>query len=111
MRNRYGIEICRCCASCKHRKVTNEGRMCRKTEDGVESWHLCSRWDMHENLQNAGEGGGKVKKLQYLNYFRQTWLQQREELVAGRMLPTQALSKEEIRKKFNELYGSEFINI
>ena len=111
MRNRYGIEICRCCASCKYREVKNEGRMCSKAKAEVESWHLCRQWDVHPKLQNAGEGNGKVKSLVYLNYFRERYLQQIDEFVAGKILPTQRLSREEIRKEFSELYGSIYINI
>lgn len=111
MRNRYGIEICKCCASCKFRKVVNEGRMCSKAKVLVESWHLCSGWDIHEKLQNAGDGRGKVKSLAYMNYCRDRYLQQREELIDGKILPTQVKPVEEIRKEFSELYGSIYINI
>ena len=71
MRNRYGIEICRCCASCKYREVKNEGRMCSKAKAEVESWHICRQWDVHPKLQNVGEGNGKVKSLMYLNLITQ----------------------------------------
>ena len=111
MRNRYGIEICRCCASCKNRMVINDGRMCSKTDYEVASWHLCTQWDIHPRLQNAGEGNGKVKSLSYLNYFRERYLQQIDECISGKILPTQRLSREEIRKEFSELHGSIYINI
>ncbi len=111
MRNRYGIEICRCCASCKNRMVTNDGRMCSKIDYEVASWQYCSQWDVHPKLQNAGEGNGKVKSLVYLNYFRERYLLQIDEFLAGKILPTQRLSREEIRKEFSELYGSIYINI
>ena len=111
MRNRYGMEIRRCCASCKYRMVNNEGRMCSKTNFEVASWHLCTQWDIHPKLQNAGEGNGKVKSLDYLNYHREKYLQQREDFYERKILATQIMSTEQIRKEYTELHGSIFINI
>ncbi len=85
--------------------------MCSKAKAEVESWHLCRQWDVHPKLQNAGEGSGKVKSLAYMNYCRDRYLQQREELIAGNILPTQVKPVEEIRKEFSELHGSIYINI
>ena len=111
MRNRYGIEICRCCASCKNRMVTNDGRMCSKIDYEVASWQYCSQWEMHPKLQNAGEGNGKVKSLDYLNYHREKYLHQREDYYESKILATQIMSTEQIRKEYTEQKGSIYINI
>jgi hypothetical protein len=39
------------------------------------------------------------------------WIKQRNDLEAGRIDPTKLQSVEQIRKEYNELHGSEFINI
>lgn len=111
MRNRYGMEIRRCCASCKYRKITNDGRMCSKIDYEVASWQYCSQWEMHPKLQNAGEGNGKVKSLDYLNYHREKYLQQREDYYESKILATQIMSTEQIRKEYTEQKGSIYINI
>ena len=78
--------------------------MCSKIDYEVASWQYCSQWEMHPKLQNAGEGNGKVKSLDYLNYHREKYLQQREDYY-------QIMSTEQIRKEYTEQKGSIYINI
>ncbi len=111
MRNRYGVEVRLACCSCQHRTITNDGRMCRQAKTLVESSHYCGHWQMHPKLQNAGEGSGQVKRLAYLDYFRKQSLRQREDLIDGKILPTQMRSAEQIRKEYTEQNGSVYINI
>lgn len=111
MRNRNGIEIKECCASCKHRCLDNDGRSCSLTKVPVASGYRCEKWTMHKRLQNAGNSGGKVKSWHYLHFFMERWTQQREAYEAGRIEVTGLLSAEDIRKEYREQHGSEFIHI
>lgn len=112
MKNKYGIKIKKCCGSCLLRQIKNEeGRICKLSGESVKGSFLCENWVMHHRLENAGMGGGNVKSLKYLNYYRERWLKQQEDLVAKRITADAFVSAADIRKEFNELYGSEFINI
>lgn len=69
--NKYGIPIVKCCASCKHHSYNGDDRkrLCLQTGKTHHSSYLCgSGWRLAENLENAGRGGGKVKKRAYLQY-------------------------------------------
>jgi len=70
-KNKYNINIVMCCASCRHHMVKGEDnvRMCKKYHMANESDYLCtSGWEMDPSLDNAGKGGGKVKRGEYLRY-------------------------------------------
>ena len=111
MRNKYDIEIQKLCGSCRQREIKSpEGRVCRLSGEPVECGFLCEHWEMHPKLQNAGRGGGKVKSLKYLNYYRERWLKQKEDLMTKRITADVFASAEDIRKQYNEQHGSEFIN-
>lgn len=67
--NPYGVKIVKCCASCSHKKFDKGSmRVCVRGFGAVRSSFLCPEWQMHDNLRNAGKGGGKVKKIEYLHY-------------------------------------------
>ena len=87
------------------------GRVCSLTGETVECGGLCEGWVLSPKLQNAGRGGGKVKSLKYLNYYRERWLKQQEDLMTKRITADALVSAADIRREFNELYGSEYINI
>ena len=112
MRNRNGIEIKKCCASCRFRQISSEkGRFCKKHKKTVKAGWLCKDWEMNPDLEHAGDSGGQVKCTKYLDYYRKRWLEQREAVITGNMKPEDMLTTEQIRKEYNEQYGSEFINI
>ena len=70
MRNKNGIEINECCASCEFKKIdSNQGRMCLKKHKGVGRKGWCEAWTISKGMQNAGNGGGKVKSLGYLKFL------------------------------------------
>ena len=104
MRNRNGIEIKECCASCRFRQISSEkGRFCKKHQKKVKAgWH-CKDWDISEGLQHAGDSGGRVKSPEYLKFL----VEIREREMEGEN-PCGSRTAKEI---YNELYGSEFINI
>ena len=112
MRNRNGIEIKKCCASCRFRQINSQrGRHCTEHKMKMEAGWLCKDWDMSPDLEHAGDSGGQVKCTKYLDYYRKRWLEQREAYEAGRLKAEDMLTAEQIRKEYNEQYGSEFINI
>lgn len=62
-RNKFGIEINICCASCQFKgfhKKTGQ-RICLITEQPVDSKDICDEWHLSQGLENAGVGGGTVK--------------------------------------------------
>lgn len=67
-RNRFGIEINICCASCQFKdfdKKTGE-RICSLSGGMVESTAICDDWHLSQGLENAGAGGGTVKSYEHL---------------------------------------------
>ena len=67
-KNKFGIEINICCASCQFRDFDNKTgkRICSLTEQQVESKNICDDWHLSQGLENAGAGGGTVKSYQHL---------------------------------------------
>lgn len=60
--NDYFIKVKRCCASCKFKYITEEGeRLCTWSWKTVEAHERCCRWEMANELQNAGMSGGVVR--------------------------------------------------
>lgn len=75
--NMYDVTIVKCCASCKNcaydtksAGATNVLRICNKGEGIVKGSSYCKEWAMREGLNNAGKGGGKVKKPAYIDFLR-----------------------------------------
>ena len=61
MKNQYHIEIKKCCASCQHREVQNDGtRLCKKVGLIVEQKFKCRQWQMSDGLKKAGHQTGAV---------------------------------------------------
>ncbi len=72
VKNKYGISIVKCCASCKHHDSKGEDkvRYCKKGYGKHYLDYYCGRdWEMNPSLNNAGSGGGKVKKPEYIRYI------------------------------------------
>ena len=62
VKNEYFVKVKRCCASCLHKEITNEGaRVCALMELKVEQMFRCKKWQMSKGLENAGKSGGVVK--------------------------------------------------
>lgn len=71
VKNRYGIIVVKCCASCKHREAIagDNVRRCRRGFGKHKNNYLCgSGWEMDDSLDNAGKGGGRVKKKSYFDF-------------------------------------------
>ena len=66
-KNKFGIEINICCASCQYRGFDKQGkRICSLTEQQVDSNAVCEDWHLSQGLENAGAGGGTVKSAEHL---------------------------------------------
>ena len=60
--NKYGIRVKRCCASCGHKCILNDGdRLCAIKQIIVGQKFRCKKWVMN-GLENAGKGGGDVRQ-------------------------------------------------
>lgn len=51
--NRNGVKIRRCCASCRHREIKDDGtRLCAKMFLLVKPLFCCSQWAMSAERNN-----------------------------------------------------------
>ena len=65
-KNKRGIRVKRCCASCKNKEIDNFGnRHCAK---GFDSCETCRCWRMRDELRNAGTPFGVIKSKEYLRF-------------------------------------------
>ena len=59
--NKYGVRVKRCCASCQHKMINEDGeRICLLKHLLVEQKFRCNKWKIN-GLDNAGKGGGDVR--------------------------------------------------
>ena len=65
----------------------------------------------YPKLKKVALGLGEGKKLAYLNYFRETWLQQQQDYIDGKISVIQLKSVDDIRKEFEERFGSIYLSI
>lgn len=64
VRNLYGIEVKRCCASCQFKSIDYEGvRVCNQLGLKVQRKFKCSSWQMSYGLQKAGNAQGVVRHI------------------------------------------------
>lgn len=68
-KNKYGITIVKCCASCSFKKIDNRMRICMAGEGAVPASYVCQNWQMSPDYEKVGKGGGKIKKYEYLQYI------------------------------------------
>ena len=62
VRNAHGVKVKRCCASCQHKCIKNDGtRFCALKMMMVEQKFKCKQWQMSDGMKNAGKGGGTVR--------------------------------------------------
>ena len=110
-KNQHGIEVKKCCASCKHKDLTRLvlARYCSQHHEKVKPRECCKQWEISEQMQAAGSAGGKVKKKAYLQYV----LEVREDESLADQLKIQFPHKslEQIRKDFEEKNGSIYVTL
>ena len=64
VRNAHGVKVKRCCASCQHKCIKNDGtRFCALKMMVVEQKFKCKQWQMSDGMKNAGKGGGVVRLI------------------------------------------------
>ena len=65
-----------CCASCRHKKVENDGsRVCQLMQIVVKQQMKCPKWDMAEGLKNMGHSQGVIKRCEYLMFVFEVRMQ------------------------------------
>ena len=105
-RNRQGVKVKKCCASCQHKCIGTDGsRLCALTMKMVSPNFRCKKWSMVEGLQNAGLGEGSVKSKEYLEFVRETRMQEQAFVESGKMELKQCQSNNALREQFEELFG------
>ena len=109
VKNKYGVDIVCCCASCLHNRGVsgNEStRVCDAGEGMVKPSSWCAQWKMRclmsvppktgeLNLDAAGKGGGMVKSAAYLKFA---------------LNYDQSVGIKQIRAEYERKYGSIYIN-
>ena len=106
MRNMYGIEIKISCASCQHKCIGLDGtRLCALMDLIVTAKFKCHKWEVLEGLKKAGRGEGRVKSLKYLEFVRETRMQEQEAIEAGTMTNKERQPNAALREHFEILFG------
>jgi hypothetical protein len=106
MRNQHGVEIKKCCASCRHKKNGNDGgRICSLMQIVVGQQFTCPKWAVADGLMNAGRSQGKVKRHEYLMFVFETRMQEREAIDSGLMLPKEVATLDSLRERFEKETG------
>ena len=102
-RNKRGIKVKRCCASCANKKIDEFGvRHC--TLDYASS-DTCRHWRMRDELRNAGNPFGTIKTKEYLHYVLDIRYREKVENYSHR---TEQRDIEEIRKEYNNSINLKF---
>ena len=65
-KNKRGIKVKRCCASCANKEIDEFG--VRHCTLGYASSDTCRHWRMREELRNAGTPFGVIKSKEYLRF-------------------------------------------
>ena len=103
-RNKRGIKVKRCCASCANKKIDEFGvRHC--TLDYASS-DTCRHWRMREELRNAGTPFGVIKTKEYLRHVRDIRLKEQENARMGDMV--EPIEIKEIRKEYKHSINFKF---
>jgi hypothetical protein len=64
VKNAYNVKIKKCCVSCQHKCVENDGaRVCAQMMLKVQPRFKCKQWQMSEGLMKAGMQNGGVVRL------------------------------------------------
>ena len=103
-KNKRGIKVKRCCASCANKEIDEFG--VRHCTLGYASSDTCRHWRMREELRNAGTPFGVIKTREYLRHVRDIRLKEQENARMGEMVePTEI---KEIRKEYNNSINLKF---
>ena len=103
-RNRRGIKVKRCCASCANKEINDQGK--RSCSLGYASCLSCRHWRMREELRNAGTPFGVIKTKEYLRHVRDIRLKEQEDARMGEVV--EPIDIKEIRKEYNNSINLKF---
>ena len=102
-KNKRGIKVKRCCASCKYKEILGDGeRICTA---GCESYETCRHWRMRDELRKAGTPFGVIKDKEYLQYVLNIRYREKIESYSHR---TEQRDINEIRKEYNNSINIKF---
>lgn len=108
--NAQFIEVKKCCASCEHRDILQDGtRVCKLMQIIRGQKDMCRQWEMSEGLKYAGRGFGRVRSKEYLDFVIAVRIEETYDIEDGLMLEEDRASLEDIRKRYNELHGSIYL--
>lgn len=111
-RNKHGILIRCCCASCDHCQSDGyDMRLCLRGKGHKAPRHWCPLYQMRENLNRAGFGNGSVKHPLYLRMLNEQ-IQKNLKLVEKGKRDTHFISEKELellRKRFMRNHKSLYI--
>ena len=110
-RNRFGLQVKMCCASCQFKDLTRASsqRWCNNQEKSVKSSSLCGLWQMNQQLKMAGMSKGGVKRKEYLMFVLATHLREDEAKERGEEVVPMSLA--DIREEFEAKYGDIYVEI
>lgn len=107
----YGIKVKKCCASCSHMQPDNKTRVCMKGEGLVAPTSYCLDWNLRKGLENAGKGGGTVKKHSYLQYCLEVIDDDNARVIeyAQKKLLYKRKTIDQIRESYRKKHGDIFV--
>jgi len=106
--NHFGISVKKCCASCAYKEQSRliTKRRCTKSGRDVRPCYLCDCWKMDEKTKAAGKSRGRVKRKEYLDFYRNIRIEEEMRMYG------EPLSANEVKELFWKKYGiSPYINI
>ena len=111
IRNLHGVEIKKCCASCRFKDLTRlmTARFCTEHHKSVKPKGCCKQWAISEQMEAAGSGRGKVKCRAYLRYVLEVRADESLADQLGIRAPHKTI--DQIREEFEKNHGSIFVEI
>lgn len=107
-KNPLGINIVKCCASCKHKALDGgTSRICKIGEGAVKPSYVCSDWEMSENYAKAGIGGGRIKKKHYLAYVLECYDNEAKKAEKPKDIK---IPIKQVERDYEKQFGSIYIN-
>ena len=103
-RNKRGIKVKRCCASCANKEIDELGK--RHCILGYASCITCRHWRMRDELRNAGNPFGVIKTKEYLHYVLNIRNRELDSGCFKKRVPLRDIS--EIRKEYNNSINLKF---
>lgn len=100
--NSHYVKIKKCCASCQHKKIRDQRmRVCGAGKGIVRHYETCELYTMDPALDNAGKGGGDVKKKQYIYYVYEN--------ADNKTDDGMRVSIDSLRKEYEDKFGSRIL--